>query len=105
MKDYDYIIVGAGSADCALAYRLSEEREVEVLLLEAGGSDASIFIQMPAAFFMNLQRKVVNWNYETEPEPGLGGRKVTCPRGKVLGGSSSPNGMAYVRGHALDFER
>ena len=105
MSDYDFIIVGAGSAGCALAYRLSQEREVKVLLLEAGGSDNSIFIQMPAAFFMNLQRKAVNWNYVTEPEPGLGGRKVACPRGKVLGGSSSLNGMAYVRGHALDFER
>ena len=105
MNDYDFIIVGAGSAGCALAYRLSEDRETKVLLLEAGGSDNSIFIQMPAAFFMNLQRKAVNWNYETEPEPHLDGRVVACPRGKVLGGSSSLNGMAYVRGHALDFER
>ena len=105
MSDYDFIIVGAGSAGCALAYRLSEDAEIKVLLLEAGGSDESLFIQMPAAFFMNLQRKAVNWNYQTEPEPHLGGRVVACPRGKVLGGSSSLNGMGYVRGHALDFER
>ena len=105
MSDYDFIIVGAGSAGCALAYRLSENRDANVLLLEAGGSDGSVFIQMPAAFFMNLKRKSVNWNYETQPEPYLGGRVVACPRGKVLGGSSSLNGMAYVRGHALDFER
>ena len=105
MSDYDFIIVGAGSAGCALAYRLSEDQGVNVLLLEAGGSDDSLFIQMPGAFFMNLQRPSVNWNYQTEPEPHLGGRVVACPRGKVLGGSSSLNGMAYVRGHALDFER
>ena len=105
MNDFDFIIVGAGSAGCALAYRLSENRDVKVLLLEAGGSDRSVFIQMPAAFFMNLKRRAVNWSYETEPEPYLGGRIMACPRGKVLGGSSSLNGMAYVRGHALDFER
>ena len=105
MTEYDFIIVGAGSAGCALAYRLSEDPGIKVLLLEAGGSDNSLFIQMPAAFFMNLKRAAVNWNYETEPEPHLGGRVVACPRGKVLGGSSSLNGMAYVRGHALDFER
>lgn len=105
MTEYDFIIVGAGSAGCALAYRLSADPDIKVLLLEAGGSDNSIFIQMPGAFFMNLKRAAVNWNYETEPEPYLGGRVVACPRGKVLGGSSSLNGMAYVRGHALDFER
>jgi choline dehydrogenase len=105
VSEYDYIIVGAGSAGCTLAYRLSAQRDVTVLLLEAGGSDASVFIQMPAAFFMNLKRKAVNWNYETEAEPYLDGRTVACPRGKVLGGSSSINGMAFVRGHALDFER
>ena len=101
---FDYIIVGAGSAGCVLADRLTEDGRSSVLLLEYGGSDRSIFIQMPAALSIPMNSKTYNWGYETEPEPHLGGRRIACPRGKVLGGSSSINGMVYVRGHPLDFE-
>ncbi len=102
---FDYIIVGAGSAGCVLADRLTEDGRSSVLLLEYGGSDRSIFIQMPAALSIPMNSKTYNWGYETEAEPHLGGRRIACPRGKVLGGSSSINGMVYVRGHPLDFER
>ena len=102
---FDYIIVGAGSAGCVLADRLTEDGRSSVLLLEYGGSDRSIFIQMPAALSIPMNSKTYNWGYESEPEPHLGGRRIACPRGKVLGGSSSINGMVYVRGHPLDFER
>jgi choline dehydrogenase len=104
-KAFDYIIVGAGSAGCVLADRLTEDGRSSVLLLEYGGSDRSIFIQMPAALSIPMNSKTYNWGYKTEPEPHLGGRRIACPRGKVLGGSSSINGMVYVRGHPLDFER
>jgi choline dehydrogenase len=102
---FDYIIVGAGSAGCVLADRLTEDRRSSVLLLEYGGSDRSIFIQMPAALSIPMNSKAYNWGYRSEPEPHLGDRRIACPRGKVLGGSSSINGMVYVRGHPLDFER
>jgi len=102
---FDYIIVGAGSAGCALANRLTEDAGVTVLLLEAGGSDRSIFIQMPSALAVPMNDTRYNWFYYTEPEPHLGGRRIHCPRGKVIGGSSSINGMAYVRGNALDYDR
>jgi choline dehydrogenase len=102
---FDYIIVGAGSAGCVLADRLTEDGRSSVLLLEYGGSDRSIFIQMPAALSIPMNSKTYNWGYQSEPEPDLGGRRIACPRGKVLGGSSSINGMVYVRGHPLDFER
>jgi choline dehydrogenase len=102
---FDYIIVGAGSAGCVLADRLTEDSRSSVLLLEYGGSDRSIFIQMPAALSIPMNSKTYNWGYRSEPEPNLGGRRIACPRGKVLGGSSSINGMVYVRGHPLDFER
>ena len=101
---FDFVIVGAGSAGCVLAARLSEESSNKVLLLEAGGSDRSIFIQMPTALSIPMNTKKYNWGYHTEPEPHLGGRRMHCPRGKVLGGSSSINGMVYVRGNAMDFE-
>ncbi len=99
----DYVIVGAGSAGCALAYRLSESG-ASVLVVEYGGSDAGPLIQMPGAlsFPMNMNR--YDWGYWSEPEPHLGGRRLACPRGKVIGGSSSINGMVYVRGHAKDFD-
>ncbi len=104
-ESFDYIIVGAGSAGCVLASRLTEDGRSSVLVLEYGGSDRSIFIQMPAALSIPMNSKTYNWGYRSEPEPHLGGRRLACPRGKVLGGSSSINGMVYVRGHALDFER
>ena len=101
----DYIIVGAGSAGCVLADRLSADGTHQVVLLEYGGSDRSIFIQMPAALAYPMNTKRWNWGYESEPEPHLNGRRLNCPRGKGLGGSSSINGLVYVRGNALDFER
>jgi choline dehydrogenase len=103
-KNYDYIIVGAGSAGCVLANRLSEDPKVSVLLLETGGSDKSIFIQMPTALSIPMNTEKYAWQFETDPEPYLDNRQMHCPRGKVLGGSSSINGMVYVRGHAKDFD-
>ncbi len=104
-ENYDYVIVGAGSAGCVLADRLSADGTNRVLLLEFGGSDRSIFIQMPAALAYPMNTRRWNWGYESEPEPHLNGRRLNCPRGKGLGGSSSINGLVYVRGNALDFER
>jgi len=104
-ESFDYVIVGAGSAGCVLADRLTEDGAHTVLLLEYGGSDRSIFIQMPAALSIPMNKQKYNWGYHTEPEPHLGGRRLHTPRGKVLGGSSSINGMAFVRGNAQDFER
>ena len=99
----DYVIVGAGSAGCALAYRLSEAG-ASVLVVEYGGSDAGPLIQMPGALSFPMNMKRYDWGYRSEPEPHLGGRRLACPRGKVFGGSSSINGMVYVRGHAKDFD-
>ncbi|GIU17755.1 MULTISPECIES: choline dehydrogenase [unclassified Shewanella] len=101
---YDYIIVGAGSAGCVLANRLSADSNNRVLLLETGGSDKSIFIQMPTALSIPMNTKKYAWQFETDAEPYLDNRRMHCPRGKVLGGSSSINGMVYVRGHARDFD-
>ena len=101
---YDYIVVGAGSAGCVLANRLSADPGNRVLLIEAGGRDNSIFIRMPTAFSHAMNIKRFNWGFVSQPEPGLGDRRLDCPRGKVLGGSSSINGMVYVRGHGRDFD-
>ena len=101
---FDYIIVGAGSAGCVLADRLSAAGH-SVVVLEYGGSDRSVFIQMPSALAIPMNTKKYNWHYESEPEPHLGGRRLHTPRGKGLGGSSSINGLVYVRGNPLDFER
>jgi choline dehydrogenase len=102
---FDYVIVGAGSAGCVLAARLSEDADVSVLVLEYGGSDRSILIQMPSALAIPMNKERYNWFYETEPEPHLGNRRMACPRGKAIGGSSSINGMVYVRGNPLDYDR
>ena len=101
----DYVIVGAGSAGCVLADRLSEDGRDQVLLLEYGGSDRSVWIQMPSALSIPMNSPRFDWGYHTESEPHLNGRRLHTPRGKVLGGSSSINGMVYVRGNPLDFER
>jgi choline dehydrogenase len=104
-EKFDYVIVGAGSAGCVLADRLSADGTRRVLLLEYGGSDRSIFIQMPSALSIPMNMPKYNWFYHTEPEPHLDGRRVHTPRGKVLGGSSSINGLVYIRGNPQDFER
>ena len=103
IQTYDFIIVGAGSAGCVLANRLSDDPSTNVLLLETGGSDRSLFIQMPTALSIPMNTDKFAWQFHTEPEPYLDNRVMHCPRGKVLGGSSSINGMVYVRGHADDF--
>lgn len=101
---FDYVIVGAGSAGCVIANRLTEDPNINVLLLEFGGKDNSIFIQMPTALSIPMNMDKFNWHFESEPEPYMDNRRMHCPRGKVLGGSSSINGMVYVRGHACDFD-
>ncbi|WP_298821089.1 choline dehydrogenase [uncultured Roseibium sp.] len=101
---FDFIIVGAGSAGCAMASRLSEDGTSRVLVLEFGGTDAGPLIQMPAALSYPMNMSLYDWGYSSEPEPHLGGRRLATPRGKVIGGSSSVNGMVYVRGHACDFD-
>ena len=93
---YDYIIIGAGSAGCVLANRLGEDPKTRILVLEAGGSDKSIYVEMPTALSIPMNTKRFNWGMETEPEPGLNNRVMNLPRGKGLGGSSSINGMCYV---------
>ncbi|NEM08648.1 GMC family oxidoreductase N-terminal domain-containing protein [Geodermatophilus normandii] len=102
-QDFDVVVVGAGSAGCTLAARLSEDPSARVLLLEAGGSDDVLEVQVPAAMY-KVWRTRRDWNYTTEPQPGLGGRGLFWPRGKLLGGSSSINAMIYIRGAAADYD-
>ena len=104
-KTVDYIVVGAGSAGAIVASRLSEDPNCEVLLVEYGGGDGSVFVRMPSALGIPMNSKKYNWGFETAAEPFLDNRRMNCPRGKVLGGTSSINGMVYVRGNAADFDQ
>ena len=104
MLEFDYIVIGAGSAGCVLANRLTVPALSKTLLLEAGGPDSNIWIHVPVGFTRTLNDPSVNWCFETEPEAATDNRKIAIPRGKVLGGSSSINGMLYVRGQAQDYD-
>jgi choline dehydrogenase len=103
--EYDYIIVGAGTAGCVLANRLTRNKEVSVLLIEAGGKDDYMWIHIPVGYLHCIGNPRTDWLFNTEPDPGLGGRSLIYPRGKVLGGSSSINGMIYMRGQRGDYDR
>lgn len=104
MDEFDFIVVGAGTAGCVLAARLSEDPAHRVLLIEAGGADTHPLVRMPMGFLQALRRPSLTWGYTSEPEPQLHGRVLPIPRGRVLGGSSSINGMVHIRGHRLDFD-
>ncbi|MBI2292996.1 MAG: GMC family oxidoreductase N-terminal domain-containing protein, partial [Betaproteobacteria bacterium] len=101
---FDYIVTGAGSAGCVVAARLSEDGRYRVLLLEAGGNDSNPWIHVPMGYPKVFANPRFNWMYESEPEPGLMGRRLYQPRGKVLGGTSAINGMVYMRGHPADYD-
>ena len=103
-EHYDYIVVGAGSAGCVLANRLSEDPRNRVLLLEAGGRDNYHWVHIPVGYLYCIGNPRTDWGYKTEPDPGLNGRQLLYPRGKILGGCSSINGMIYMRGQARDYD-
>ncbi|MGD8430620.1 MAG: GMC family oxidoreductase, partial [Ectothiorhodospiraceae bacterium] len=104
LGSFDYVIVGAGSAGCLLANRLSADPDVSVLLLEAGGRDNYAWIHIPVGYLYTMNNPRTDWCFKTEPDPGLNGRQLGYPRGRVLGGSSSINGMIYMRGQARDYD-
>ena len=105
MQHYDYLIVGAGSAGCVLANRLSVQSNNSVAVFESGPDSNSWKVDMPSALLHTMHDPKMNWKYYSEPEPHLNNRKIFCPRGKMIGGCSSHNGMVFVRGHAQDFNR
>ncbi|MBT3456649.1 MAG: choline dehydrogenase, partial [Thiotrichales bacterium] len=105
MDNYDYVIVGAGSAGCVLANKLGEDKKHKILVLEAGPMDYNLMIHIPAGVYKAYRNPKINWNYLTEDEPELFDRNIPVPRGKVVGGSSSINSMVYMRGHPLDYDR
>jgi len=102
--EFDYVIVGAGSAGCAIANRLSESGKYTVGLLEAGGRDSNPWIHIPVGYFKTMGNPKTDWRYQAASDPGLNGRSIPWPRGRVLGGSSSINGLLYVRGQAQDYD-
>ncbi len=102
--EFDFVIIGAGSAGCALANRLSDDGKYQVAVLEAGGRDTYPWIHVPVGYFKTMGNPRTDWCYETEADPGLNGRKLKWPRGRVLGGSSSINGLLYVRGQSADYD-
>ncbi len=102
---YDYVIIGAGSAGCVLANRLTQDRDVQVLLIEAGGKDDYLWIHIPVGYLYCIDNPRTDWRFRTEPDAGLNGRSLIYPRGKVLGGCSSINGMIYMRGQTGDYDR
>ena len=104
-REFDYVIVGAGSAGCTLAHRLGEDRAIRVLVLEAGGWDKDFWLHIPLAWGRNVLHRRKDWMYSSQPEPGTANRSIAINRGKVIGGSSSINGLAYVRGHRGDYDR
>ena len=103
MEKFDYIIIGAGSAGCVLANRLSANQKISVLLLEAGGKDTNPWIHIPGGYFKTMHNPNTDWCFKTEKESGLNNREMNFPRGKTLGGSSSINGMLYIRGQSNDY--
>ena len=103
--EFDYVIVGAGSAGCTLAHRLGEDPALRVLVLEAGGWDKDFWLHIPLAWGRNVLHRRKDWMYSSQPEPGTANRSIAINRGKVIGGSSSINGLAYVRGHRGDYDR
>ena len=103
-ESYDYILVGAGTAGCVLANRLTEDGRTRVLLLEAGPRDRHLWIHLPIGYAKTIAHPVFNWRFYTEPEPNMNGRKLYWPRGRGLGGSSSINGLIFIRGHPADYD-